>query len=69
MSIVIPKRLYDEATRRDIDAEEAIAYALMIKLNLGANLTTNIRLGSTRHYPNEGKTLIDKDPIQAGEKL
>ncbi|MGC8571514.1 MAG: hypothetical protein ACP5L1_09400 [Caldivirga sp.] len=69
MSIVIPKRLYDEATRRDIDAEEVIAYTLMIKLNLGANLTTNIRLGSTRHYLNEGKTLIDKDPIQASEKL
>ena len=69
VSITIPKRLYDEATRRGIDVEDVIVVALMSKLNLDPTLTADIRLELAGHYLNEGKSLIDKDPIQAGEKL
>nr|WP_291766839.1 PaREP1 family protein [Caldivirga sp. UBA161] len=69
MSIAIPKKLYDEATRRGIDVEELVLSTLINTLKLDPETLIKIRIELAIGYLNEGKNLIDKDPVQASEKL
>ena len=69
VSIAIPKKLYDEAIRRGIDVEELVLSVLINTLKPDPETLIRIRVELAINYLNEGKDLIDKDPIQASEKL
>ena len=64
-AIAIPKRIINEAIKRSIDLTDLISRALSL------NPTGRFRahLESTEKFLNEGVSLVDKDPVQASEKL
>ena len=67
--IVIPKRLLDELERRGLDVSSFIIDLLVKTLNLDPDVATESHLELSLKYLEEGKTLVDKDPVQASEKL
>jgi len=69
MSISIPRRLFDEITKKGIDIESYIIDLLTKMFNLDPTVSVESHLELSMKYLNEGKSLIDKDPIQASEKL
>jgi len=69
MSISIPRRLFDEITKKGIDIESYIIHLLTKMFNLDPTVSVESHLELSMKYLNEGKSLIDKDPIQASEKL
>ncbi|WP_367834200.1 PaREP1 family protein [Vulcanisaeta sp. JCM 16159] len=69
VDIEIPKTLYDEATRSGIDIEELILTTIIKTLRLDPETTMKTRLELTMKYLDEGRELVDRDPVQASEKL
>lgn len=69
MSISIPRRLFDQITKKGIDIESYIIHLLTKMFNLDPTVSVESHLELSMKYLNEGKSLIDKDPIQASEKL
>jgi hypothetical protein len=67
--IVIPKKLYDELERRGLDVSSFIIDLLVKALNLDPDVAAESHLELSLRYLEEGKTLVDKDPVQASEKL
>ncbi|WP_243678277.1 PaREP1 family protein [Vulcanisaeta distributa] len=66
----VPRTLYDEAVRRGgLDIGELVVDALVKALNLDPEVAVRVRLELAVKYLNEGRELIDKDPVQASEKL
>ncbi|ABW02372.1 PaREP1 family protein [Caldivirga maquilingensis] len=63
--MALPERLINEALRRGIDLVDLLSKAL----NLNPNERSKAHLELAIKFLNEGKDLIDKDPIQASEKL
>ena len=61
----IPKSILAEAERRGIDVVDLIAKAL----NLDPVEQSRAHLELAEKFLSDGKELIDKDPIQASEKL
>ncbi|MGC8542942.1 MAG: PaREP1 family protein [Vulcanisaeta sp.] len=61
----IPKTILTEAEKKGIDIIDLIAKAL----SLDPATTSKAHLELAEKFLNEGKTLIDKDPVQASEKL
>ena len=61
----IPKSILAEAERRGIDVVDLIAKAL----NLDPSEQSRAHLELAEKFLSDGKELIDKDPIQASEKL
>ena len=61
----IPKSILDEAEKRGIDVVDLIAKAL----NLDPGEQSKAHLELAKKFLNDGRELIDKDPIQASEKL
>ena len=68
-SIPIPRRLVDELKKRGLNVEDIIIDALLKALNADPTTAAGIRLDIARKYLEEGEALIDKDPVQASEKL
>ena len=66
-NIKIPKILYDEAVKNGIDVEEIVLTTIVKALGLDPEMTMRARLELAVKYL--GEVLIDKDPVQAGEKL
>ncbi len=66
-NIKIPKILYDEAVKNGIDVEEIVLTTIVKALGLDPEMTMRARLELAVKYL--GEELIDKDPVQAGEKL
>ncbi|MCC6062485.1 MAG: PaREP1 family protein [Desulfurococcales archaeon] len=69
VSIIIPKKLVEEIARRGLDLEEIVLNSLIEKLRLDPATSTEVRLELARRYFREGAELVDKDPVQASEKL
>ena len=67
--IEIPRMLYEEAVRRGIDVSEFVIMELTKALNLDPETTVRVRLELAIKYLDEGEGLVDKDPVQASEKL
>jgi hypothetical protein len=67
--IVIPKRLLDELEKRGLDVSSFIIDLLVKALNLDPDVAAESHLELSLRYLEEGKTLVDKDPVQASEKL
>jgi hypothetical protein len=69
MVITIPRKLVEELERRGIDASSFIIDLIVKALNLDPNVAAESHLELSLKYLEEGRALIDKDPIQASEKL
>ena len=61
----MPETLINEALRKGIDLVDVLAKAL----NLDPNDRTEAHLELAVRFLNEGRDLIDRDPVQASEKL
>jgi hypothetical protein len=69
MSISIPRKLFDEIVKKGIDIESYIIDLLTKMFNLDPIVSVESHLELSMKYLDEGRSLIDKDPIQASEKL
>jgi hypothetical protein len=67
--ITIPRKLVEELERRGVDASSFIIDLMVKALNLDPNVAAESHLELSLKYLEEGRALIDKDPIQASEKL
>jgi hypothetical protein len=68
-SVTLPKRVVDELEKRGLDVEDLVLRLLSRKLNLDPEIVAEARLELAEKYFADGKELVDKDPVQAGEKL
>ncbi|ABW02265.1 PaREP1 family protein [Caldivirga maquilingensis] len=68
-TITIPKKLYEALRKHGIDVETKAIEALLKEAQLDPNEEAEIHLELAQKLLNEGEALIEKDPIQAGEKL
>jgi hypothetical protein len=64
MSVAIPRRVAEELKRRSVDVDFLVN---LLKLDPQAAAESHLELAV--RYLEEGKNLIDKDPVQASEKL
>ena len=69
MSISIPRKLFDEIVKKGINIESYIIDLLTKMFNLDPIVSVESHLELSMKYLDEGRSLIDKDPIQASEKL
>ncbi len=67
--IQVPKLLAEKAKERGIDLESKIVDILLRKLKVDPNEEINLRIRLSEQFLNEGREIIDQDPIQASEKL
>jgi len=65
----IPRRLVEELERRGVDVETYIVDLVVKALNLDPKVSSEVHVELALRYLEEGKNLVDKDPIQASEKL
>ncbi len=69
VSVIIPRRLAEEIAKRGLGLEEIVIRSLIEKLGLDPAAAAEVRLELARRYLKEGAVLVDRDPIQASEKL
>lgn len=68
-SVALPKRIVDELEKRGLDVEDFMLSLLSKELNLDPEIVAEARLELAERYFAEGKELVDRDPVQASEKL
>jgi len=69
MSVVIPRRVAEELKRRGVDVEPLVVDFLVGLLKLDPQAAAESHLELAVRYLEEGRNLIDRDPVQASEKL
>jgi len=69
MDIYIPEKPYREIVRRGLDIESFVLSLIVDSLGLDSEERKEIGIELARKYLEEGKSLVDKDPVQASEKL
>jgi len=69
LTLYVPSKLIEEARRRGFDVESLVVDLLVRTLNLDPRIACEAHLELSLKYLDEGRALIDKDPIQASEKL
>jgi hypothetical protein len=69
VSVIIPRRFAEEIAKRGFGLEEIVLSSLIEKLGLDPAAATEVRLELASRYLREGAELVDRDPIQASEKL
>ena len=69
MSVVIPRRVAEELKRRGVDVEPLVVDFLVGLLKLDPQAAAESHLELAVRYLEEGRNLIDGDPVQASEKL
>jgi hypothetical protein len=67
--VSVPRRLVEELEKRGMDVETSVVDLLMKVLNLDPEVSVDVHLELALKYLEEGKSLVDKDPVQASEKL
>ena len=67
--MVIPRRIAEELERRGFDAEPLIVDFLVKFLNLDPQVVAESHLELSLRYLEEGRKLIERDPVQSSEKL
>jgi hypothetical protein len=68
-SVILPKCIVDELEKRGLDVEDLVLRMLSRELNLDPEIVAEARLELAEKYFADGKELVDKDPVQASEKL
>ena len=69
MASSIPKRLAEELEGRGVDVEPYVVDLLVKALNLDPEVGAEAHLELASKHLEEGRSLVDKDPVQASEKL
>ncbi|AGT35922.1 MULTISPECIES: PaREP1 family protein [Thermofilum] len=69
MSLTIPRRLAEDPKRRNLDPEPLVVDFLVSMLEPDPHAAAESHLELAVRYLEEGKNLIDTDPVQASEKL
>jgi Archaeal PaREP1/PaREP8 family. len=69
LTITIPSKIAEELARRGIDAETYIIDLLSRNLGVDPEIAAEAHVELALKYLEEGKGLIDRDPVQASEKL
>ncbi len=69
MTLYIPSKLVEEARRRGFDVESLVVDLLVRTLNLDPRVAGEAHLELSHRYLEEGRALVDRDPVQASEKL
>jgi hypothetical protein len=69
MSPAIPRRAAEEPKRRNLDPEPLVVDFLVSLLELDPQAAAESHLELAVRYLEEGRKLIDTDPVQASEKL
>ena len=67
--VFVPRRIVEEIEGRGLSVEDVLVEVLPKMLNLDPRVIAESRLELAERYLIEGRDLIDKDPIQASEKL
>jgi hypothetical protein len=67
--LVIPRRIAEELEKKGISLEEAVIDALAKLAEMDPKALAEARLELAGRYLEEGRRLIDNDPVQASEKL
>jgi hypothetical protein len=67
--LAVPRRLAEELEKRDIDVESTLVDLLTKALDLDAEVAVETHLELASKYLKEGKNLVERDPVQASEKL
>lgn len=68
-SVFVPRRLAEEIEKRGLNLEDTIIEALSKALYFDPKTIAESRLELAERYLAEGRSLVDKDPVQASEKL
>jgi hypothetical protein len=69
VTVSLPKRLAEELEKRGVDVEPLLIDFLVKELNLDPRVGVEAHLELASKYLEEGRGLVDKDPVQASEKL
>jgi hypothetical protein len=69
LTLYIPSKLVEEARRRGFDVESLVVDLLVRTLNLDPRVAGEAHLELSHRYLGEGKALVNRDPVQASEKL
>ncbi len=69
VTIAIPSKLYEKIRELGIDLEHKIIELLLREFSIDPTERAQIHLELAIHFLEEGRKLIDKDPVQASEKL
>ncbi|MEZ0290092.1 MAG: PaREP1 family protein [Sulfolobales archaeon] len=67
--VVIPRKLFEKLSEIGVDVESRVVEVLLRELKLDPGDEVEIRLELAERFLAEGRALVDKDPVQAGEKL
>jgi hypothetical protein len=67
--VAVPKRLAEEVERRGVDVGPLVVDLLVKLLGLDPQAAAESHLELASKYLEEGRSLVDKDPVQASEKL
>jgi len=68
-TVFVPKRLLDEARKRGIDVESLVVDLLVERLGIDPRDAVDVHLELATKFFEEGLELVEKDPVQASEKL
>jgi hypothetical protein len=69
LTLYVPSKLVEEARRRGFDVESLVVDLLVRTLSLDPRVAGEAHLELSHRYLGEGRALVDKDPVQASEKL
>jgi hypothetical protein len=69
LTLYVPGKLVEEARRRGFDVESLVVDLLVRTLNLDPRVAGEAHLELSHRYLDEGRALVNRDPIQASEKL
>jgi len=69
LTFYVPSKLVEEARRRGFDVESLVVDLLVRTLNLDPRVAGEAHLELSHRYLGEGRALVNRDPIQASEKL
>jgi hypothetical protein len=69
LTLYVPGKLIEEARRRGFDVESLVVDLLVRTLNLDPQTACEVHLELSLKYLDEGRALVNRDPVQASEKL
>jgi hypothetical protein len=69
LTLYVPSKRVEEARRRGFDVESLVVDLLVRTLSLDPRVAGEAHLKLSHRYLGEGRALVDKDPVQASEKL
>lgn len=68
-TVTIPASLYKKLAEKGVDVESLVVELLLRQLNFDPSDVAEIHAELAEKFLEEGKALLDKDPVQASEKL